>query len=195
MTLEECVAQANTSTSEFVRQQRESVEEACWKTLIDAVTGGDIAQAESALKKGADVNRGERFVASSTALNKAVSRGDSAMVKLLLSAGADASGSDPNNSPIRNAVATDQGTEGSRVEVLRLLIEAGVPWQTEEIMGMCALKGNIGMLKLIIPLVKANQQALDGMLVNACSGLSANAVSFLLNNGADVGVKTVMVLF
>ena len=95
MSLKECVAQANTSAARFSQQKREKVEEERWKALMDAVGSGNVKQAKIAVKDGADVNRGDHFVCSETALNRAARRGDLEMVKFLLSVGADASGPDP----------------------------------------------------------------------------------------------------
>ena len=70
--------------------------------------------------------------------------------------------------------------------MFRLLMEAGAPWRTNQILSNCATKGNVPLLSHIVPLVKDDQAVLDSMLQNACSGVSAESVILLLNSGANI---------
>ena len=176
--LAECVAEANLTTSWFLKQQRENAEETRWKALMHAVASGDIAQVELAVKNGA--------ILSNTALVKAAQRSDPAMVKFLLSVGADVCGVDSSNSAVLSVVTTEQGTEESRAEVFKLLTDAGAPWRTERILSNCALQGNSILLRMILPLLTGDSLNLDGMLQSACAGSNGAAVALLLNHGARI---------
>ncbi|GLD97358.1 hypothetical protein PINS_up006042 [Pythium insidiosum] len=168
-----------------------STHEMEWR-LRNAAWRGDIATVNALLRMDPDVNARDPLMNGWTALHRAISRGHSDVVQLLIDEGADLNARDDmGETPLHQAL-----TKGY-VDIVLALIRAGVNVKDSSKWGWiplhtAALKGHVSVVSALIDAgadVAVRAHGGSTALHEACSYGHDDIVELLIDSGADVNAS------
>ncbi len=161
------------------------------RKLLKAAALDDMEEAERLIESGVDVR--DRNYGCRTALSEASSMGRLAMVKFLLSKGAQANTRDKNcRTPLMGAAYNYRGQE-----VVALLLSHGAEVNAQDNRGRTALmqaakEGYTGTVRILVANgadVNATDRSGETALMGAASFGHLDTVKILLSRGADVNAR------